>query len=385
MNDTAISGREIRLGAVGVRGAYVAEPAIGSGPGVVVLRGAAAGPTDVRSLCRRLAGEGYVALAPEPATECDLPAAAVTAAIATLWGLDRQVGGIGLIAIGVADLGAVLDAGSDDLACVVAFGGGAGAGVPCARARPGLPLAVHLGAEAAPDVEALRTAARSDPLLSVFFYPECGEGFAFEGGQTYDKPAADLAWSRTIAALKRVMGPHYDLEELWDHHLACEFVLQDADRTIETMVDAPYVNHIPTLTGGFGREALRHFYRHHFVGQVPRDRRTIPVSRTVGADRIVDEKIFCFTHDSPIDWMLPGVAPTGRYVEIPIVGIVAFRGTRLAHEHIYWDQASVLVQVGLLDPTGLPVSGVEQARKLVDPAVPSNAMLPSWRGPEDGI
>ena len=77
----------------------------------------------------------------------------------------------------------------------------------------------------------------------------------------------------------------------------------------------------------------------------------MPISRTVGADRVVDEMLFCFTHDIEIDWMLPGVAPTGRYVEIPLVAIVRFRGDKLYNEHIYWDQASVLVQIGLLDPT----------------------------------
>src|SRR5690606_25638346 len=98
---------------------------------------------------------------------------------------------------------------------------------------------------------------------------------------------------------------------------------------------------------------------------VPRDRKTIPISRTVGADRVVEEKVFCFTHDCAIDWLLPGVEPTGRYVEIPLVGIVTFRGNKLVNEHIYWDQASVLVQTGLLDPAGLPITGRAQARKLL--------------------
>ena len=109
----------------------------------------------------------------------------------------------------------------------------------------------------------------------------------------------------------------------------------------------------------------------------------IPVSRTVGADRIVDEMVFRFTHTTTIDWMLPGIAPTGRTVEVPLVAIVQFRDGKVAHEHIYWDQASVLVQIGKLDPRGLPVAGAETARKVLDPNLPSNALLgDAWRSSE---
>ena len=104
----------------------------------------------------------------------------------------------------------------------------------------------------------------------------------------------------------------------------------------------------------------------------------MPVSRTVGADRVVDEMLFCFTHDIEIDWMLPGIPPTGKYVEIAVVAIINFRGDKLYHEHIYWDQASVLVQLGLLDPAGLPVAGVETARKLADERRPSNTLMARW-------
>jgi carboxymethylenebutenolidase len=142
-----------------------------------------------------------------------------------------------------------------------------------------------------------------------------------------------------------------------------------------TMVAEPYVNHIPTMTGGVGQSALRAFYRDHFIGRNPPDTKLEPVSRTVGADSLVDEMIFSFTHTSEVDWMLPGVAPTGRRVEVPLVAIVRFVGDKVAHEHIYWDQASVLVQIGLLDPAGLPVVGIEATRKLVDATLPSNALM----------
>jgi carboxymethylenebutenolidase len=170
-----------------------------------------------------------------------------------------------------------------------------------------------------------------------------------------------------------------DLEALWEAHCRHEFETRDVDATMATMVDQPYVNHIPTMTGGVGHDQLKHFYARHFIGANPPDTRLIPVSRTVGADRVVDEMLFCFTHTSEIDWMLPGVAPTGRPVEIPLVAIVQFQDGKVAHEHIYWDQASVLVQIGALDPRGLPVAGVETARKVMDKTLPSNALMPAWR------
>ena len=148
---------------------------------------------------------------------------------------------------------------------------------------------------------------------------------------------------------------------------------------MRTMVDAPYVNHIPTLTGGVGQAELARFYKYHFIPKCPKDTKLVPVSRTVGADRVVDEMLFCFTHDIEIDWMLPGVKPTGRYVEVPLVAIVNFRGAKLYHEHIYWDQASVLAQIGVLDPAGLPIAGREQARKLLDETLPSNTLMRRWR------
>ncbi len=172
--------------------------------------------------------------------------------------------------------------------------------------------------------------------------------------------------------------PKYDLEALWEEHCRYEFETRDVDATMATMVDAPYVNHIPTMTGGVGHDQLKRFYKYHFIGTNPPDTKLVPVSRTVGTDSLVDEMLFSFTHTSEIDWMLPGVPPTGRKVEVPVVAVVKFRDGKLAHEHIYWDQASVLVQVGLLDPNNLPVAGVAEARKMVDKTLPSIALMPNW-------
>ena len=177
--------------------------------------------------------------------------------------------------------------------------------------------------------------------------------------------------------------PEHDLAALWEAHCRCEFETRDVDATMATMVASPYVNHIPTMAGGVGHDQLKRFYKYHFIGANPPDTTMIPVSRTVGADRIVDEVIFRFTHTATIDWMLPGIAPTGRMVEVPLVAIVQFRDGKVAHEHIYWDQASVLVQIGRLDPQGLPVAGAETARKVLDPTLPSNTLLrDAWRSSE---
>ncbi|HEY1416228.1 MAG TPA: nuclear transport factor 2 family protein [Caulobacteraceae bacterium] len=176
----------------------------------------------------------------------------------------------------------------------------------------------------------------------------------------------------------------YDLAALWDAHCRSEFETRDLDATMASMVAEPYVNHVPTMTGGVGHEQLRRFYRHHFIGANPPDTTLTLISRTVGADSLVDEMLFSFTHTSEVDWMLPGVAPTGARVEIPLVAIVKFVGDKLAHEHIYWDQASVLVQVGLIDPAGLPTAGQETARKVLDKTLPSNELMAAWaRGDEN--
>jgi carboxymethylenebutenolidase len=165
------------------------------------------------------------------------------------------------------------------------------------------------------------------------------------------------------------------LRNLWDEHMRCEFATHNTEDTLATMVEDAYVNHIPVLTGGVGKEALRKFYSERFIPQMPPDTEVTPVSRTIGTDQLVDEMIFKFTHTMRMDWMLPGIAPTGKRVEVPLVAIVRFRDNKLAHEHIYWDQASVLVQLGLLDANNLPVAGMETARKVLDNSLPSNALM----------
>ena len=156
-----------------------------------------------------------------------------------------------------------------------------------------------------------------------------------------------------------------DLPALWQEHTDHEFVTRDTEATLKTMVDDAYVNHVPVMTGGRGKDELRAFYSTDFIPKMPPDTALIPVSRTVGENQLVDEMIFSFTHTEEMPWMLPGVPPTNRPVKIPLVVIVKFRDGKLAHEHIYWDQASVLKQIGLLTDPSLPVCGVETADKVL--------------------
>jgi carboxymethylenebutenolidase len=168
-----------------------------------------------------------------------------------------------------------------------------------------------------------------------------------------------------------------DLAAMFDAHVKAEFRDLDLEATMSTMTDDPYVHHVPTITGGNGTAGVRDFYGHHFIGQWPDDTETRQVSRTVGENQVVDELMITFTHDRPLDIMLPGIPPTGRRIAVAVVVVVGFENGRVSHEHIYWDQATVLVQAGLLDPSGLPIVGSEQAKALLDQERPKNEVFGS--------
>ena len=170
--------------------------------------------------------------------------------------------------------------------------------------------------------------------------------------------------------------PDQNLGAVFDAHVKAEFVDKDVAKTMATMVAEPYVTHVPTLTGGTGRAQVESFYRDYLVGHWPDDVEVKPLSRTIGKNRVVDELIVSFTHDRELKCYLPGVPPTGRKVVLPNVVVMGFDDDgRVAYEHIYWDQASLLVQIGLLDPKTLPVSGAEQARRLLNPREPANELI----------
>ncbi|PWN46532.1 hypothetical protein IE53DRAFT_391296 [Violaceomyces palustris] len=210
-----------------------------------------------------------------------------------------------------------------------------------------------------------------------------------EGVKAEERSAAGMAYTRTLRLLKQTVGPRFSIEQYWDQHCYLEFAERDPSKTMETMVAQPHVNHVATMTGGAGKDQVTKFYTHHFVDCSPPDSKLINVSRTVGTDRIVDEMIFTCTHTTEIEYFLPGVPPTGKRIEIPMVGIINFRGSKLAFESLYWDQSNVLVQLGLLDPEKsslgkdsqgrrirLPIAGQEVSQKVLDPlGRPSNQLM----------
>lgn len=230
------------------------------------------------------------------------------------------------------------------------------------------------------------------PAFPSYTYESVQPGFAEHDLEEFDRLASSLSWSRTLGVLRAAFRLSVDLESVWEEHVALEFATKDAAATMRTMVAEPYVNHVPTLTGGIGQKDLFEFYRDYFIPSNPPSTAMRLVSRTIGVDRVVDEMVFSFEHTQPIPWMLPDVPPTGKKVSVALVAIVCIRGGKLYHEHIYWDQASVLVQLGLLDPKlvpqsmreqgmeRLPVVGAESARKVLDESSePSNELLSSWK------
>ena len=391
---------------------YLAVPASGKGPGLVLGQEIFGVNANMRAVADLYAEEGYVVLVPDlfwrmerdvdlgyteqdfakaidffQRVDLDLAVQDISASFAKLKTLDQVEGDdFGFVGFCMGGKLAYLTATRTKAACSVGFYGMGIENyldeVDNIKGR----LVLHFAEnDAYCDAQArakISAALKGHKGSEIYVYPNVDHAFARAGSAHFDKPAALMAHERTIAALKREIGPNFNLSDLWDEHVKHEFDTRDVPATMATMVSEPYVNHIPTMTGGVGSKQLSRFYQHHFVHGNPPDMKLIPLSRTVGALQIVDEFIMCFTHTTEIDWMLPNVAPTGKYVEIPMLGVVRFRGDKLYHEHIYWDQASLLVQVGLLDPTGLPVAGVITAQKLLDEALPSNTLMDNWKNSE---
>jgi carboxymethylenebutenolidase len=399
---------EITAADGGTFSGYLAVPEGGSGPGLILGQEIFGINKTMRETADSFAEEGYVVLAPdlfwrlEPGIELgygeadfqkafgyferfdvDQAIDDIGASITALQALDECTGGVGFMGFCLGGKLAFLTAARQDVAVAISFYGvglpdlmGEAADISC-------PIVFHcaeLDKFCPPEAyEAIRDGMKNVEGAEIYLYPGADHGFYNNDRDIFDKSSASMAHSRTLAALRRALGPRYDLEALWDQHCYFEFAVRDVDATMGTMVAEPYVNHIPTMTGGVGYKNLHRFYLNHFVNANPDDTKLTPVSRTVGADRVVDEMLFSFTHDREIDWLLPGVAPTGKFVEIPIVAVINFRGGKLYHEHIYWDQASVLVQVGLLDPEGLPVGGADVAKKMFDASsLESNRLMSRW-------
>ena len=396
---------EISAGDGGKFRGYLTLPANGKGPGIVLCQEIFGINAYVREVADYYAEEGYVVLAPDlfwrlekdvdlgygeedwkrafdffQRFDIDKGMQDITAAVKTLRGLPEVAGKVGTLGFCLGGKLAYLAAARSGVDVAVGY---YGVGIEAnLNEPPKCPLVLHFAEKdkfVPPEaVEKIKAALKDRHDVEIYVYPGQDHAFARTGGAHYDKPSALMAHHRSIAAFHRVMGPHYDFSALWDTHCMHEFGTRDVDATMRTMVPQPYVNHIPTMTGGVGHDELKRFYKYHFIPTTPQDTKLIPISRTVGEGILVDEMLFCFTHDIEIDWMLPGLAPTGKYVEIPLVAIIKFRGDKLYNEHIYWDQASVLVQIGALKAEGLPVAGIETAKKLVDEKQPSNTLMKRW-------
>jgi carboxymethylenebutenolidase len=389
---------------------YLAMPASGYGPGIVVLQEIFGVNSYMRSVADWYAAHGFVALCPD-----------------LFWRLER---GVELTDKGddwqkafslyqrvdeakaVEDSAAAVDFLRRDPSCsgrVGAVGfcmGGNLAYLLSVRFKPDCavgyygvsiektldeaknlsnPLLLHIAENdkfCSPEAQAeIHAALDSNPLATIHSYPNLNHAFARPDGEHYNAASAELANLRSLEffvshlAGAGLASAQQTLSSRWDDHVKYEFATRNTEDTLETMVVDSYVNHVPVMTGGVGHGELREFYSKRFIPQMPPDTAMTPVSRTIGVDRIVDEMVFEFTHTSKMDWMLPGVEPTGKHVKVALVVIVHFRDGKLAHEHIYWDQASVLAQLGLIDSQKLPVTGVESARKVLDPTLPSNELM----------
>jgi carboxymethylenebutenolidase len=391
--------------------AYLSLPAGGCGPGIVVLQEIFGVNQFMRDVCDWYAAHGFVAICPdlfwrqEPGVDMtDQTEAEWQKAFQLYQGLDE--------AKAVEDAAAALDFLRQHPACggrVGAVGfclGGKLAWLLSVRFKPdcavgyygvgiekalneagGLasPLMLHIAGKdqyCPPEAQKqIHETLDANSLVTLHDYPEQDHAFGRLGGAHYDAGSAELAHLRTLEffvlhlAAVGFANAQKILSDKWDEHVKYEFATRDTEDTLKTMVPDAYVNHVPVMTGGVGHDELREFYSQRFIPQMPPDTSMTPVSRTIGTDRVVDEMVFEFTHTIKMDWMLPGVEPTNRHVKVPLIVVVHFRDGKLAHEHIYWDQASVLAQLGLIDPAALPVAGVATAEKVLDPKKPSNELM----------
>jgi carboxymethylenebutenolidase len=191
-------------------------------------------------------------------------------------------------------------------------------------------------------------------LLEPDGLPVCGAEQADKAARPRELPTNGLMarWAESAGDVAPPFGSapvQGDPETVLDEHLAAEFASRDIDATMATMAPEPYLNHVPVMTGGVGWAEVHRFYEHHFIPGWPEDVATTSIARTATPDRVIDELVVTYTHDREMDAILPGLAPTGGRVEVPHAVVVGFEDGRVAYEHIYWDQALALRQLGLLD------------------------------------
>ena len=355
--------------------AYRAVHHSGTGPGLLLLADDAGLDDGMQARADLFGAEGYSVLA--IASDAAVPD--IAAAADVLRAVPETDGGIAAIGHGAGGVLACRAAADAEFDAVIAFDAMALAeagdfpqSVPC-------PFVLQFGTRDAPEAEQAAQAIRGRldrrDGSRVFDWIEAGPGFAIPKRDSFHKRADSLAHTRTLELVRRVLGPYYDFAALFAQHAYHEFTTRDVDATMATMIDEPYVNHTPTLAGGVGHDMLKRFYKYHFVDQNSGGRDRTRISYTLGPDRVVLESYTRFRHDSVIDRYFPGIEPTGKLVEIATVIIVKFRGDKVCHEHLYWDQGSALKQIGVLDADGLPLAGAEAARKVLDENQPSNIFM----------
>lgn len=381
---------------------YLATTQSGSGPGLILLQEIFGVNQHIRELAGLYAEEGYTVLAPDlfwriqPGIELGYSEGEVQKARAfrQRFDIDRAAsdigdalhalranphcnGKVGVIGFCLGGKLAYLSAARQPIDAAVAY---YGVGIEQNLNEAGAircPIALHFGSEdkaVSSDARAsIRKALAHKDDAEIYVYEGAGHAFNNRRRESFHQPSASLAYSRTISLLRRVIGPRYDLDALWGKHLEGEFVTCDADATIATMTPDAHVNHVPTMIGGHGQRQLHRYYKYHFIPE-NQGSTLIPVSRTIGGDRLVDEFVACFTHDKQNDTLAPGIKPTGRKVRLPMVAIVQFRGDKLHKEHLYWDQASLLAQLGLLDAGALPITGAEASERVLDEDAPLNTL-----------
>jgi carboxymethylenebutenolidase len=357
-------------------------PKCGSGPGLLLLADGNVPETSVLARARLFSEEGYVVH-----TLLTAPGASDIGSAATqLSDRSEITGGLVCVAHGDAVL-AGLEA-ADRFDAIVGFDATPEISKDINLANLPCPIVFQFGTLNAPESAATaeKLSGNLDSLNGdrVYAWPEAAPGFSLPGHAAFDSRVDSLAHSRTLEIIRRVVGPHYDYVALFAEHIRHEFNTRDVDSTMATMIDAPYVNHVATLAGGVGHDMLKRFYKYHFVEQNSRDRSSVTVSHTLGPDRLVLELVVRFKHDQVLDRYFPNIEPTGEYAELATVLIVKFRGDKVCHEHIYWDQGSALKQIGVLDTGDLPVAGAEAARKVLDERLPSNIFMQNAWSTSDG-
>ncbi|MGH7062372.1 MAG: dienelactone hydrolase family protein, partial [Stellaceae bacterium] len=329
-----MAGQRIEIAAADGRdfSGWLALPEAGNGPGLVLLHTASGLDRHMRDLAELYAEEGYVTLCPdlywriEPGLDLAQDEAGRQKMLALYEKFDRAAalpdiaqtvsalrarpectGKIGVVGFCLGGGLAWHAAALSGVDCAVAYYGvGIDTALDLARRIAG-PMVLHFAQSddyvPAASVVRVEEALAGRPDIQIYTYPGARHGFNRPDGGDWDKPSANLAHSRSIALLRRVLGPAYDLEKLWEAHTTYEFGTRDVAATMRTMVADPYVNHVPVMTGGVGARDLARFYANHFIPKLPKDTHLIPVSRTVGADCVVDEMLLCFTHDTEIDFM----------------------------------------------------------------------------------